>query len=88
MIIYMHVVLDRSGYSQYCLLRREAVEHFLAALNMQQKSRGPSGTQTQMSQNIWTTLRMTLSLMGRSDLYPHCDNNDIDALSSEFGMTS
>ena len=64
------------------------MEHFLAALNMQQKSRGPSGTQTQMSQNIWTTLRMTLSLMGRSDLYPHCDNNDIDALSSEFGMTS
>ncbi|XP_070206847.1 peroxisomal targeting signal 1 receptor-like isoform X2 [Littorina saxatilis] len=67
---------------------KEAVEHFLAALNMQQKSRGPSGTQTQMSENVWTTLRMTLSLMGRHDLYPHCDANDIDAISSEFGMGS
>ncbi|XP_041377756.1 peroxisomal targeting signal 1 receptor-like isoform X2 [Gigantopelta aegis] len=67
---------------------REAVEHFLTALNMQQRSRGPSGTESVMSANIWSTLRMTLSLMGRPELYDACDKSDLDLLNKEFGMHS
>lgn len=67
---------------------REAVEHFLAALSMQQKSRGVTGKQRQMSENVWNTMRMTLSLMGRADLYPACDSMDVNILNAEFGMNS
>ncbi|KAK6177753.1 hypothetical protein SNE40_015794 [Patella caerulea] len=65
---------------------KEAVEHFLTALNMQQQSSGPTGAQAVMSNNIWSTLRMTLSLMGRPDLYDVCDKNDLHRLNNEFGM--
>ncbi|ESO91295.1 hypothetical protein LOTGIDRAFT_209637 [Lottia gigantea] len=67
---------------------REAVEHFLSALNMQQQSRGPTGAQAVMSNNIWSTLRMTLSLLGRPDLYDVCDKNDLFRLNTEFGTGS
>ncbi|KAJ8320334.1 hypothetical protein KUTeg_001921 [Tegillarca granosa] len=63
---------------------REAVEHFLTALNMQKSSHGTKDPQSVMSKNIWTTLRMAISLMGRPDLYSACDNNDLDKLNSEF----
>ncbi|XP_076452011.1 peroxisomal targeting signal 1 receptor-like [Babylonia areolata] len=69
---------------------KEAIEHFLTALNIQQKSRGSATVQSvsQMSNNIWSTLRMCLFLMSRKDLVPLCENNDIDALCSEFGVSS
>ena len=67
---------------------REAVEHFLAALNMQRQSHGPKDPQVVMSKNIWSTLRMAVSLMGRPELYDVCDNQDLDRLNSEFGMNS
>lgn len=68
---------------------REAVEHFLTALNMQRKSQhGMKDPQVVMSKNIWSTLRMAVSLLGRPDLYDACDNQDLDRLNSEFGMNS
>lgn len=68
---------------------REAVEHFLTALNMQRKSQqGMKDPQVVMSKNIWSTLRMAISLLGRPDLYDACDNQDLDRLNSEFGMNS
>ena len=67
---------------------REAVEHFLTALNMQKQSRGPKDPQQVMSDNIWSTLRMAVSMLGRTDLYQACDSKDVDFLSKEFGMNS
>eukprot|EP00112_Aurelia_sp_Birch-Aquarium-sp1_P000346 Seg103.8 transcript_id=Seg103.8/GoldUCD/mRNA.D3Y31 product="Peroxisomal targeting signal 1 receptor" protein_id=Seg103.8/GoldUCD/D3Y31 len=64
----------------------EAVEHFLTALNMQRKGESPSGTITTMSDNIWSTLRMTISLMGKSELMPVIEKRDLERLNQEFNM--
>ncbi|XP_052270697.1 peroxisomal targeting signal 1 receptor-like isoform X2 [Dreissena polymorpha] len=67
---------------------REAVEHFLTALNMQKQSHGLKDPNAVMSQNIWSTLRMAISLLGRSDLYAFCDKRDVDTLINEFGLNN
>jgi len=59
---------------------KEAVGHFVTALDLQQESRGPQGQTVAMSDNIWSTLRMTLSLLGRTDLYDACDKRDLEPL--------
>lgn len=65
---------------------REAVEHFVTALNLQRNSRGPLvGQKAVMSDNIWTTMRITVALLGRTeDLSDACDARDLDRFNREF----
>lgn len=70
----------------------EAAEHFLTALNHQATSLARSGlsdvkgTTNQMSDTIWSTLRMVISLMGRLDLQPAIDNRDLMVLNKAFEL--
>ena len=65
---------------------REAAEHFLTVLNLQAAGRGPQGFKPLMSTNVWSTLRMVITLMNRSDLYNAIDNRDLKTLNEEFKM--
>lgn len=67
---------------------REAIEHFVTALNLQRNSRGPlSGQKAVMSDNIWSTLRIAVALLGRGDdLYEACDKRDLDRFNREFNI--
>ena len=68
------------------------MEHFLTALNLQRQAKPPqggprAGAQSQMSESIWSTLRMTLTLMGRSELISLVEGRDLDRLMTEFGLS-
>lgn len=70
---------------------KEAAEHLLLALNHQATSKQRAGinienTQSQMSETLWSTLRMSISLMGRHALQDFVDKRDLESLNKEFGM--
>lgn len=72
---------------------REAAEHLLLALTHQATSKNRAGVavenvNSQMSDTLWSTLRMTVSLMGRHELQKSIDNRDLDTLNKEFGMNN
>ncbi|XP_047137762.1 peroxisomal targeting signal 1 receptor isoform X1 [Hydra vulgaris] len=62
----------------------QAIEHFLVALNMQKKNEDPTRTASTMSENIWSTLRMTSSLLGRKDLLSAVDRRDLNFFNDAF----
>jgi peroxin-5 len=55
---------------------REAAEHLLTALNQQAAGRGVQGQRSwsAMSDSVWSTLRLVMSLLDRQDLYDALDN--------------
>jgi len=61
---------------------KEASEHFLTALSQQAQAGGQAPTQT--SKTIWDTLRMTFSMMARTDLAEKCNLLDVNAFRQEF----
>ncbi|XP_074654789.1 peroxisomal targeting signal 1 receptor-like [Tubulanus polymorphus] len=67
-------------------VHREAVEHFLTALNLQLQGKGPKDDQQVMSESIWSTMRLAVSMMGKPELYEACDRKDLNHLNEEFGM--
>jgi len=66
----------------------EAAEHFLTTLNFQAAGRGPQGDESRaaMSDSVWSSLRLAVSLLRRQDLLPHLDARNLSRLSSEFGL--
>ena len=69
---------------------REAVEHFLTALHQQSQANigemGKNNKSQQMSDTIWSTLRLALSYLNRTDLYQACINKELDHLKKEFNI--
>lgn len=68
---------------------KEAGEHLLMALNHQATSKQRAGVnveniQNQMSDTLWSTLRMTISLMGKHELQDFIDKRDLDSLNKAF----
>jgi peroxin-5 len=74
---------------------KEAVEHFLTALVQQSQAtlseeflsettQLKRNNIQQMSETIWSTLRLALSYLNRGDLYTSCLNKDLDHLKGEF----
>lgn len=77
---------------------KQAVEHLLTALNMQANTAAarelPAGAgaigggQAQMSDSIWNTLKMVISLMGRRDLHGAVNERDLRVLNETFMDTA
>lgn len=97
---YQHALAIKPGYirARYnvgiiCInlkAYKEAIEHFLMALNHQATSMERSGLQSvkdsnnQMSDTIWSTLRMAVSLMGQPSLQSAIDKRDLSELNKAF----
>ncbi|KYM84407.1 Peroxisomal targeting signal 1 receptor, partial [Atta colombica] len=68
---------------------QEAGEHLLTALNQQAAGRGPQANSVPpkaMSNTIWSTLRLVISLMRKYDLMEAVENRDLPRLNKEFGI--
>lgn len=67
---------------------KEAAEHFLLALNQQARGKDltNNASTSQISDTIWSTLRMCLGLMNRLDLRSAADNRDLPTLNREFNI--
>ena len=76
-----HPLCNRS--KQFCI-NPSRVFIFIFIFIFCQGSVGPGGSVSTMSDNIWSTLRMTLSLMGKSELHKAVDTRDLDHLNALF----
>uniref|UniRef100_A0A023F139 Peroxisomal targeting signal 1 receptor n=2 Tax=Triatoma infestans TaxID=30076 RepID=A0A023F139_TRIIF len=66
---------------------REAAEHLLTALNQQASGRGPQGEfSVTMSESIWNTLKLVISLLDRNDLMEDVNKRNLSKLNEEFGI--
>ncbi|XP_057333502.1 peroxisomal targeting signal 1 receptor isoform X2 [Microplitis mediator] len=66
---------------------KQAAEHLLTALNQQAAGRGVQGqsqSTSAMSDTIWSTLRLVISLLHKYNLNDAVDNRDLDKLNKEF----
>ncbi|RXG54468.1 Peroxisomal targeting signal 1 receptor [Armadillidium vulgare] len=65
---------------------REAMGHFLEALNMQEKSKGldSKGSSRAISDNIWSTVRICLKSLDAHHLSEAVANRDLSKLNEEF----
>lgn len=66
---------------------REAADHFLVSLSFQAAGRGPKvggdpghRDRSVMSENIWSSLRLSLGLLGKRELYPLVEEKNLEAL--------
>lgn len=72
------------------------MEHFLTALKVQREAKGLSGvelgaaaaTQSHMSEGIWSTLRLAISLLGRDvkALQEAVQSRNLDFLMKQFAV--
>ncbi|XP_033125685.1 peroxisomal targeting signal 1 receptor-like [Anneissia japonica] len=67
---------------------REAIEHFLTALHLQRSGKTLNREAAVTSDNIWSTLRMSISLLGRPELYKAAEERNLDALNEAFHITT
>lgn len=66
---------------------REAAEHLLSALKQQSIGRGPQGeTRAAMSDTIWNTLKLVVTLLERMDLMNDINQRNLSRLNEEFGI--
>ena len=76
-----------------------AASHFLEALNFQSAGRNHTGSESSeaaaktisghvrvMSENIWSSLRLTLGLMGKRDLYTLIEKRDLPSLNHKLSV--
>ncbi|KAG8445151.1 hypothetical protein GDO86_010065 [Hymenochirus boettgeri] len=68
---------------------REAVSNFLTALNLQRKSRTQQNIQPPVSSgNIWSALRIALSMMDQPELFHAANMGELDVLLRAFNIES
>nr|XP_025034964.1 PEX5-related protein isoform X1 [Pelodiscus sinensis] len=66
---------------------REAVSNFLTALSLQRKSRNQQQVpQPEISGNIWSALRIALSMMDQPELFQAANLGDLDVLLRAFNL--
>ncbi|XP_074403500.1 PEX5-related protein isoform X8 [Zonotrichia albicollis] len=66
---------------------REAVSNFLTALSLQRKSRNQQNVpHPALSGNIWTALRIALSMMDQPELFQAANVGDLDILLRAFNL--
>lgn len=65
------------------------MEHFLSALDHQRQATAGEvkvGGVSQMSDQIWSTLRLAISFLGQTNLIPILEERNLDTLLVEFGL--
>lgn len=69
---------------------REAIEHFISALDLQRRAEFAVGGATAMSDSIWSTLRLAVLYLKqeRTTTLKLVDDRNLDGLMAEFMYNS